>query len=48
MPQRTVLVEIDTHRPKYYILKLIDWASIIATSKCGVSIINTLKDLILL
>jgi IS30 family transposase len=41
MPQRTALAEIDANRPKYRELKPTDRASIIAASKCGVSIANT-------
>jgi hypothetical protein len=42
MPQRTVLAEINANRPKYRELKFIDRASIIAASKCGVFIANTI------
>jgi IS30 family transposase len=45
MPQRTALAEIDANRPKYRELKPTDRASIVAASKCGVSIANTVQRL---
>jgi IS30 family transposase len=45
MPQRTALAEIDVNRSKYRELKLTDRASIIAASKCGVSIAKTIQRL---
>jgi hypothetical protein len=42
MPQRPALAKIDTNRPKYREFKPTERASIIAASKYGVSIANTI------
>jgi IS30 family transposase len=45
MPRRAILREIDANRPVGHKLKSIDRASIVAASKCGVSIRNTARSL---